>query len=137
MANNLNTIVQSIRHNNEVGSSDKPPVLLNELDYSEWKIQFERYIKAEDLKLGLCMTLGIGGQPARTLTITSYLALTDDERKYYECEKKAMSLITMSLPQSILHTFGNKNSSKELWDSLSDRYEGNELFKKRRLDRFL
>ncbi|XP_022007520.1 uncharacterized protein LOC110906735 [Helianthus annuus] len=113
MANNLTTVVQNIKHNNEVGSSDKPPMLLNVLDYPEWKGRFE----------------------SSTLTITSYLALTDEQRKYYECEEKAMSLITMSLPQSILHTFSRKTSSKEMWDSLSERYEGNELFKKRRLDR--
>ncbi|KAJ0804636.1 hypothetical protein HanPI659440_Chr02g0040351 [Helianthus annuus] len=60
MTNNLNTVVQSIQHNNEVGRSDKPPVSLNELDYQKWKIRFERYIKAKDLKLRLCMTSGIG-----------------------------------------------------------------------------
>ena len=128
MANNLTTVVQNIKHNNEVGSSDKPPVLLNELDYPEWKVRFERYIKAKDIKMWICIAAGHGERPLQTLTVQGYLALTDDKRKYYECEEKAMSLITMSLPQSILHTFSNKISLKELWDSLSERYEGNELF---------
>ncbi|KAJ0443174.1 hypothetical protein HanIR_Chr16g0817871 [Helianthus annuus] len=135
MANNLSTVVQNIKHNNKVGSNDKPPMLLNELPYPEWKGHFERYIKAKDLKMWFCMTSGHGERPVRMLTIATYMALTDEQKKYYECEERAMSLITMSLPQSIRHTFSNKNSSKEMWDSLSERCEGNDLFKKRRRDR--
>ncbi|KAJ0876614.1 putative transcription factor interactor and regulator CCHC(Zn) family [Helianthus annuus] len=46
-----------------------------------------------------------------------------------------MSMITMAMTQSILHTFRKRNSSKELWDSMIQRYEGNEMYKKRRLER--
>ncbi|KAJ0952395.1 putative transcription factor interactor and regulator C3H-WRC/GRF family [Helianthus annuus] len=45
-----------------------------------------------------------------------------------------MSMITMAMTQSILHTFRKRNSSKELWDSMIERYEGNAIYKKRQLE---
>ncbi|KAJ0525574.1 putative RNA-directed DNA polymerase [Helianthus annuus] len=128
-------MVQSLKHNAEVGSNDKPPLLINELDFPEWKERFERYVRAKDIKIWLCIVKGCGATPVRTLTIDTYLALTDDQKKFYDCEEKAMSMITMAMTQSILHTFRKRNSSKELWDSMIQRYEGNEMYKKRRLER--
>ncbi|KAF5780755.1 putative transcription factor interactor and regulator CCHC(Zn) family [Helianthus annuus] len=133
--NNLTTMVQNLKHNAEVGSSDKPPLLINELDFPEWKERFERYVRAKDIKIWLCIVKGCGATPVRTLTIDTYLALTDDQKKFYDCEEKAMSMITMAMTQSILHTFRKRNSSKELWDSMIQRYEGNEMYKKRHLER--
>ncbi|KAJ0733550.1 putative transcription factor interactor and regulator CCHC(Zn) family [Helianthus annuus] len=128
-------MVQNLKHNAEVGSNDKPPLLINELDFPEWKERFERYVRAKDIKIWLCIVKGCGATPVRTLTIDTYLALTDDQKKFYDCEEKAMSMITMAMTQSILHTFRKRNSSKELWDSMIQRYEGNEMYKKRRLER--
>ncbi|MFS7986878.1 hypothetical protein Hanom_Chr11g01015431 [Helianthus anomalus] len=102
MANNLTTVVQNIKHNAEVSSSDKPPLRLHELDYPELKERFERYDKSKDVKLWLGMTTGLGAPPIRNLSIVSYLALTEDQKKFYECEEKAMSMITMALPQYTL-----------------------------------
>ncbi|MFS7983936.1 hypothetical protein Hanom_Chr11g00980581 [Helianthus anomalus] len=64
-----------------------------------------------------------------------YLGLTDEQKRFFDCEEKAMSMITMAMPQSILHTFRKRNSSKELWDSMIERYEGNAIYKKRRLEK--
>ncbi|KAM0024088.1 putative transcription factor interactor and regulator CCHC(Zn) family [Helianthus debilis subsp. tardiflorus] len=128
-------MVQNLKHNAEVGSNDKPPLLINELDFPEWKERFERYVRAKDIKIWLCIVKGCGTTPVRTLTIDTYLALTDDQKKFYDCEEKAMSMIMMAMTQSILHTFRKRNSSKELWDSMIQRYEGNEMYKKQRLER--
>ncbi|KAJ0794950.1 hypothetical protein HanPI659440_Chr04g0144791 [Helianthus annuus] len=133
--NNLTAMVQNLKHNAEVGSSDKPPLLINELDFPEWKERFERYVRAKDIKIWLCIVKGCGATPVRTLTIDTYLALTDDQKKFYDCEEKAMSMITMAMTQSILHTLCKRSSSKELWDSMIQRHEGNEMYKKRRLER--
>ncbi|KAF5817225.1 putative transcription factor interactor and regulator CCHC(Zn) family [Helianthus annuus] len=127
-------MVQNLKHNAEVGSNDKPPLLINELDFPEWKERFERYVRAKDIKIWLCIVKECGATPVRTLTIDTYLALTDDQKKFYDCEEKAMSMITMAMTQSILHTFRRRSSSKELWDSMIERNEGNAMYKKRRLE---
>ncbi|KAM0044486.1 putative transcription factor interactor and regulator CCHC(Zn) family [Helianthus debilis subsp. tardiflorus] len=133
--NNLTTMVQSLKHNAEVGSNDKPPLLINELDFPEWKEHFERYVRAKDIKIWLCIVKGCGATPIRTLTIDTYLGLTDEQKRFFDSEEKAMSMITMAMPQSILHTFRKRNTSKELWDSMIERYEGNAIYKKRRLEK--
>ena len=52
----------------------------------------------------------------------------------YEAENKARAAITMSLPQEILHTFKRYRTSKELWEALERRFEGNEDVKKNKVE---
>ena len=64
----------------------------------------------------------------------SYSQMKEEDEKIYEAENRAMSSIKMSLPQEILHTFRRYTSSKELWEALEKRYEGNAQVRKGRSD---
>ena len=66
--------------------------------------------------------------------VTSYSAMKDEDKKMFEAENKAYSAITMCLPLEILHTFKKYRTSKELWEALENRYEGNTQMKKGRAE---
>ena len=51
--------------------------------------------------------------------------MNKDDKRMYEAENKALSAITMCLPQEILHTFKKYRTSRELWEALENIYEGN------------
>ena len=66
--------------------------------------------------------------------VTSYSAMKDEDKKIFEAENKVYSAITMCLPLEILYTFKKYKTSKELWEALENRYEGNIQMKKGRTE---
>ncbi|KAJ0614335.1 hypothetical protein HanIR_Chr02g0061301 [Helianthus annuus] len=56
--------------------------------------------------------------------------MQEDDKKMYEAEKRALAAIKTSLPDSIKHTFKRYTNSKDMWDALEKRYQGNEDVKR-------
>ncbi|KAJ0612233.1 hypothetical protein HanHA300_Chr01g0025261 [Helianthus annuus] len=51
--------------------------------------------------------------------------MDESERQVVDAEKKALAAIKMSLPDGIKHTFTKYTNSKDMWDALEKRYQGN------------
>ncbi|KAJ0796097.1 hypothetical protein HanPI659440_Chr04g0158231 [Helianthus annuus] len=66
--------------------------------------------------------------------VTTYVNMKDAEKQMYEAEKRALVAIKISLPDGIKHTFKRYTTSKEMWDALEKRYEGNADVKKNKVD---
>ncbi|KAI3827430.1 hypothetical protein L1987_01504 [Smallanthus sonchifolius] len=56
--------------------------------------------------------------------------LSDEEKKAYDREKKALGSITMPLTRELFHSFRGYDNSKDLWKALQKRFEGNSDIKK-------
>src|ERR1043165_9382140 len=52
--------------------------------------------------------------------------LKDNEKKKFAVEKKAYSQLSQALTTDLLHEFGPCATSKQLWDALKSRHDGNE-----------
>ncbi|KAI3744718.1 hypothetical protein L1987_57809 [Smallanthus sonchifolius] len=109
-------------YDNEIGTSQKPPKLLNLADYSNWKDRFDQFVSFTDTSLWIPILEGY------THPTYSWMgkddvpkpvsALTTEEKLLFDREKKAMASISMSLPKEIYHSFKQFKSSQQLWEAL-------------------
>src|ERR1044071_6498121 len=60
--------------------------------------------------------------------------LADDEKKKFAIEKKAFSQLSHAINTDLLHQFGSCTTSKQLWDMLTNRHDGNEKTRKLRME---
>ncbi|KAI3744731.1 hypothetical protein L1987_57822 [Smallanthus sonchifolius] len=109
-------------YDNEIGTSQKPPKLLNLADYSNWKDRFDQFVSFTDTSLWNPILEGY------THPTYSWMgkddvpkpvsALSTEEKLLFDREKKAMASISMSLPKEIYHSFKQFKSSQQLWEAL-------------------
>ena len=131
---NLN---EFLRMEHEVGTTNKPPKMMKVENYLTWKDRFQSFVEYQDTRMWLCIVDGYTN-PTHDFEgrqrVTAYVNMNDAEKKMYEAEKKALAAIKMSLPDSIKHTFKRYSTSKDMWDALEKRYQGNSDVKKNKVD---
>ncbi|KAD5960508.1 hypothetical protein E3N88_11980 [Mikania micrantha] len=127
------------KHDTENGTLNKPPMFTPE-DYDTWKVRMEGFIRNQDFKLWKSVlegpfiptvpAAGAGGAP-----VPKDPALySDEDYKRMEVDSKALWLIQMAIPNSIIHAFKKCKSAQELWNSLQQMYEGSEDVKEIKKD---
>ncbi|KAI3815456.1 hypothetical protein L1987_15124 [Smallanthus sonchifolius] len=106
-----------LNYDNEIGTSQKPPKLLNVNDYSNWKACFEHYISYTDSSLWIPILEGYK-HPTYTYLDEEVpkpiSKLDEEENKVYDREKKAHKYITMALTRELFHSFRGYDNSKDL-----------------------
>ena len=116
----MSSLNKLIEMDHEVGKSTSPPKLIKVADYYWWKERFENFAKFHDVRMWICINEGYV-PPTHIFQdrnrVTSYAAMNDNDKRMYEAENKALSAITMCLPQEILHTFMKYRTSKETTDA--------------------
>ncbi|KAI3503879.1 hypothetical protein L1887_32343 [Cichorium endivia] len=121
----------------EVGTTNKPPKMMKAENYLTWKDRFQSFIEYQDARMWICIQDGYVN-PTHDFEgrqrITPYVKMQENDKKMFEAEKKALAAIKMSLPDGIKHTFKKFTTSKEMWDALERRYEGNTDVKKNKID---
>ncbi|KAI3744678.1 hypothetical protein L1987_57767 [Smallanthus sonchifolius] len=126
-----------LNYDNEIGTPQKPPKLLNVNDYSNWKARFEHYISYTDSSLWIPILEGYKHPTHIYLDEVMpkpISKLDEEEKKAYDREKKALGSITMSLTRELFHSFRGYDTSKDLWRALQKRFEGNSDIKKSKRD---
>ncbi|KAI3814268.1 hypothetical protein L1987_19018 [Smallanthus sonchifolius] len=115
---NLQNLGNLLNYDNEIGTPQKSPKLLNVNDYSNWKAHFEHYISYTDSSLWIPILEGykhpthIYLDKAMPKPISK---LSDKEKKDYDLEKKALAL------QKRFE--GNSDIKKSKRDLLRKQYE--------------
>ncbi|KAI3724942.1 hypothetical protein L1987_64710 [Smallanthus sonchifolius] len=120
-------------YDNEIGTPQKPPKLLNVNDYSNWKARFEEYISYTDSSLWIPILEGYKHPTYIFLeeTVPKPISkLDEEEKKVYDREKKADRSITMALSRDLFHSFKGYDNSKDLRKAIQKRFEGNSDVKK-------
>ena len=106
-------------------------------NYLTWKDRFQSFIEYQDARMWICIQDGYVN-PRHDFEcrqrVTPYVQMQEPDKKMYEAEKRALAAIKMSLPDSIKHTFKKYTTSKDMWDALEKRYEGNADVKKNKVD---
>ncbi|KAI3813867.1 hypothetical protein L1987_18602 [Smallanthus sonchifolius] len=124
---NLQNLGNLLNYDNVIGTPQKPPKLLNVNDYSNWKARFEHYISYTDSSLWIPILEGYKHPTHIYLDETMpkpISKLSDEEKKAYDHEKKALGSITMALTRKLFHSFrGNSDIKKSKRDLLRKQYE--------------
>ncbi|KAL9999122.1 putative transcription factor interactor and regulator CCHC(Zn) family [Helianthus debilis subsp. tardiflorus] len=127
LVTNQNSSIQAMMQNdNETGTNTKPPKLNHINDWGWWKERLRTYVQGQGQDLWMCFftpfenELEIAGSNPQT-----YSSLADDDKKKFELEKKAFMILTQALHRDIYHQFVYCTTTKQLWDMLTMRCEGN------------
>ncbi|KAD3068043.1 hypothetical protein E3N88_35923 [Mikania micrantha] len=127
------------KHDTENGTLNKPPMFTPE-DFDTWKVRMEGFIRNQDFKLWKSVLEGpyiptIAAAGAGGAAVPKDPSMySDEDYKKMEVDSKALWLIQMSIPNSIIHAFKKCKSAQELWNSLKQMYEGSEDVKENKKD---
>ena len=86
-----------------------------------WKRRFEDYIRLTNMEMWLLITQGFDWPSYEKNGVIgryTYADMPIEERKRYAIEGKALSTLTMALPQDSVHLFKKYTTLKDLWLSL-------------------
>ncbi|KAI3776280.1 hypothetical protein L1987_46055 [Smallanthus sonchifolius] len=111
---NLQNHGNLLNYDNEIGTPQKPPKMLNIPILEGYKHPTHIYLDDELPK--------------------PIFKLDEEEKKDYDREKKALGSITMALTRELFHNFRGYDNSKDLWKALHKRFEGNNDIKKSKRD---
>ena len=132
----MSRLKKLVEMDHEVGKSNSPPKMTAIEHYYWWNDRFEEWMRFNNLGTWLCIENGYVA-PTREVDgvrrVPLFEKMEEEGKLMYEAENKARAAITMSLPQDILHTFKRYRTSKELWEALERRFEGNEDVKKNKV----
>ena len=114
MTNAISTLIQDLSS----GSGNRPPKLMEMVDYNTWKTKFKIHLEG----------MGLEGTEAWQMIAKGYVApilentgepiplenLADDEKKKFAIEKKAFSQLSQAINTDLLHQFGSCTTSMQL-----------------------
>src|ERR1043165_5232352 len=130
--------ISTLIHDLSSGSGNRPPKLMDMKEYNTWKTKFKIHVEGQGLEGAEAWKMIVKGYVAPILENTGEPIplenLADDEKKRFAIEKKAFSQLSQAINTDLLHQFGSCTTSKQLWDVLRNRHDGNEKTRKLRME---
>ncbi|KAJ9542659.1 hypothetical protein OSB04_029165 [Centaurea solstitialis] len=123
-----------------MGSKSKPPVLQIG-EYPQWRVRMIQFLNNIDKTLMTSIQEGpikpfidIPGTPETTTTPTIeprrvfkiFRHYNELEKIRAELDDKALTLLTMAIPNDLFNRVDSRNTAKELWDELEKQFQGTE-----------
>ncbi|KAF5796226.1 hypothetical protein HanXRQr2_Chr08g0348981 [Helianthus annuus] len=131
---NQNQSIQNLLiSESETGSNNRPPKLNHMNEYPSCKNCFHSYVLGQNTELWTCfISLYNTALEEAGSNATTFMNMQEADKKAYDLEKKAFSILTQALHKDFYHQFGYCTSMKDLWDGLVARGEGNVATRKTR-----
>ncbi|KAJ0878880.1 hypothetical protein HanRHA438_Chr10g0444941 [Helianthus annuus] len=118
------SIVQNVNMENELGTMQKPPKLMNIDEYSGWSERFKTWLQANHFECWMKIESGYV-PPTNGAGIEKALhQLTPIEHDSFKAEKKMMSILQQLIKEDILVLLQNQNDSQPIWNSLKVKFLG-------------
>ena len=118
-------VVTSLRHDQEYGTSTKPPFLVNTENFTEWRRRFTIFVTGSDPKLMRSYQVQYDWPKNARLGDKDYNDMVAEEKTANETEAKAYSLLCQSLPKELDYVVETNPTSATLWDALEKMFCGN------------
>ncbi|KAF5797650.1 hypothetical protein HanXRQr2_Chr07g0283141 [Helianthus annuus] len=120
------SIVQNTMLENETGTMQKPPKLLNIEEYKGWQERFENWVQANYLDAWECVETKYVRPKNDDDEEVAIKDLTGDDRKKYKNEKMMLSLLHQAIKEDILVLLQHNGSSYSIWKALKSKFKGSE-----------
>ncbi|KAJ9561525.1 hypothetical protein OSB04_006685 [Centaurea solstitialis] len=123
-----------------MGSKSKPPVLQIG-EYPQWRVRMIQFLNNIDKTLMVSIQEGpikpyidIPGTPETATTpaieprrvFKLFRHYNELEKIRAELDDKALTLLTMAIPNDLFNRVDSRNTAKELWDELEKQFQGTE-----------
>ncbi|KAJ9542451.1 hypothetical protein OSB04_028957 [Centaurea solstitialis] len=125
-----------------MGSKSKPPVLQIG-EYPQWRVRMIQFLNNIDKTLMVSIQEGpikpyidIPGTPETATTpaieprrvFKLFRHYNELEKIRAELDDKALTLLTMAIPNDLFNRVDSRNTAKELWDELEKQFQGTERY---------
>ena len=121
----------------ENGTTQKPPIFTPD-DYDTWQIRMEGFLRNHTAKLWVSFREGAfvptvtdAAGVVKTKEVSNY---SDEDHARLDIDTKALWLLQMAIPNSVIHGFKKYKTAKELWEALKSMYEGTDEVKQNKKD---
>ncbi|KAJ0726053.1 putative transcription factor interactor and regulator CCHC(Zn) family [Helianthus annuus] len=120
------TAIQTTMLENETGTMQKPPKLMNIEEYKGWEGRFENWVQANYLDAWECVETKYIRPLNSDEEPVPIKDLRDDERKKYKNEKMMLSLLQQAVKEDIMVLLQHNGTSYSIWKALRSKFRGSE-----------
>ena len=118
------SIAQNVNMENELGTMQKPPKLLNIEDYSGWQDRFRTWVQANHLECWLKVETKYV-VPTNDVGLPKTLnSLTPAEQEHFKAEKKMVSILQQAIKEDILVLLQHQGDAQSIWNALKIKFLG-------------
>ncbi|KAF5757572.1 putative transcription factor interactor and regulator CCHC(Zn) family [Helianthus annuus] len=118
------TLAQNTMLENETGTMQKPPKLMNIEEYKGWEGRFENWVQANYLDAWECVETK---HVRPTNDDEEEIAIKDmsiDDKKKYKDEKMMLSLLQQVVKEDIMILLQHNGSAYSIWKALKSKFVG-------------
>ncbi|KAJ0948206.1 hypothetical protein HanRHA438_Chr01g0024551 [Helianthus annuus] len=116
--------MQNVNMENELGTMQKPPKLMNIDEYSGWSGRFKTWVQANHFKCWMKIESKYVPPKNGSGIEKSIGSLTPIEQDDFKAEKKMMSILQQAIKEDILVLLQHKDNSQSVWSSLKVKFLG-------------
>ncbi|KAJ0491162.1 hypothetical protein HanPI659440_Chr12g0480531 [Helianthus annuus] len=120
------TITQQAMLENETGTMQKPPNLMNIEEYKGWEERFENWVQANYLDAWECIETKYVRPTNDDEEEIAIKDLSADEKKKYKNEKIMISLLQQAVKEDILVLLQHNGSAYSMWKALRSKFVGSQ-----------
>ncbi|KAJ0610568.1 hypothetical protein HanHA300_Chr01g0005231 [Helianthus annuus] len=120
----------SFAHNtmleNETGTMQKPPKLMNIEEYKGWESRFENWVQANYLDAWECVETKYVRPTNDDEEIIPLKDLIAENRKKYKDEKMMLNLLQQAVKEDIMVLLQHNGSYYSIWKALRSKFVGSQ-----------
>ncbi|KAJ0436728.1 hypothetical protein HanHA300_Chr16g0593951 [Helianthus annuus] len=117
-------VIQNTMLENETGTTQKPPKLMDIEEYSGWAERFENWVQAYYLDAWECTEYRYVRPVKNNGEKVDIIDLDVDEKKKYKNEKMMVSLLQQAIKEEILILLQHNGSAHSIWKELKSKFVG-------------
>ncbi|KAJ0557037.1 putative transcription factor interactor and regulator CCHC(Zn) family [Helianthus annuus] len=118
------TITQQAMLENETGTMQKPPKLLNIEEYKGWEERFENWVQANYLDAWECVETKYVRPMTDDEEVIAIKDLSAEEKKKYKDEKMMTSLLHQAVKEDSLVLLQHNGTAYSIWKALKSKFVG-------------
>ncbi|KAJ0508412.1 putative transcription factor interactor and regulator CCHC(Zn) family [Helianthus annuus] len=120
------TVAQTTLLENETGTMQKPPKLLNIEEYKGWEGRFENWVQANYLDAWECVETKYVRPLNNDEEEVAIKDMSADDKKKYKNEKMMLSLLQQAVKEDIMVLLQHNGSSYSIWKALRSKFVGSQ-----------
>ncbi|KAJ0940268.1 hypothetical protein HanRHA438_Chr02g0081461 [Helianthus annuus] len=120
------TMAQNVNLENEMGTKQKPPKLMNIEEYNGWEERFENWVQANHLDAWECVEQRYLRPIDEYREVVAIKDLDDDEKKKYKSEKIMISILQQAIKEDILILLQHNGGAHSMWKALKTKFVGSQ-----------
>ncbi|KAJ0589131.1 hypothetical protein HanRHA438_Chr04g0178681 [Helianthus annuus] len=118
------TMTQQAMLENETGTMQKPPKLMNIEEYKGWEERFENWVQANYLDAWECIETKYVRPTNDDEEEIAIKDLSADEKKKYKNEKMMFNLLQQAVKEDIMVLLQHTGSAYSIWKALRSKFVG-------------